>query len=69
MTNTVLLKEAISASGFKMAYIAKKIGISTAGFRNKINNKTEFTASEIVILSSILNLDSSMRDQIFLDAG
>lgn len=69
MTNTFLLKAAISNSGLKLSYIAEKLGISTAGLRNKINNKTEFTASEITGLSALLNLNSAMRDQIFLCEG
>ena len=69
MTNTDMLKKAIEESGLKLSYIAEKLGISRAGLRNKLQNKTEFTESEIIKLSQLLNLNSEARDQIFLGAG
>ena len=43
MTNTTLLKAKIDASGYKMKYIANRIGLSYQGLLNKIRNKTDFT--------------------------
>ena len=66
MTNTELLNAAIGKSGLKKSFIAKKLGLSLKGLQNKLENNTEFKASEIVILQKILNIDDEIRDRIFL---
>ena len=66
MTNTELLNAAIGKSGLKKSFIAKKLGLSLKGLQNKLENDTEFKASEIVILQKILNIDDEIRDRIFL---
>lgn len=65
MTNTDLLKEILSDSGYKLAYVANKLGITYQGFLNKINNESEFKASEIQTLKELLNLTNKERDKIF----
>lgn len=50
MTNTELLREKIDQSGYKLRFIAKKIGITYQGLLNKINNRSEFRANEIQAL-------------------
>ena len=65
LTDTSLLREKIDQSGYKMRYIASKLGITLQGFLNKINNKTEFKAKEIQILYNLLNLTESERERIF----
>lgn len=66
MTNTQLLEDVIEKSGFKKSYIAKAIGLSAYGLAKKINNETEFKASEIAGLCELLNIESAeTRDQIF----
>ena len=65
MTNTNALRKKIAESGLKIKYIAEKMGITYQGLLNKIDNKTEFTASEIVSLCKILNLSNRERDAIF----
>lgn len=65
MTNTTLLREKIDESGYKLRFIAKQIGITYAGFLKKINNETEFKASEIQGLKDLLNLTDEERDKIF----
>ena len=42
MTNTELLREKIDQSGYKLRFIAKKIGITYQGLLNKINNRSEW---------------------------
>ena len=60
MTNTNLLIQKINDSGYKRSYIAKAIGLkSTYGLSKKINNETEFKASEINALCEILKIDSA----------
>jgi len=65
LTNTDLLKEILSDSGYKLAYVANKLGITYQGFLNKINNESEFKASEIQTLKELLNLTNKERDKIF----
>ena len=67
MTNTELLKEAINESGISIKAIAYKIGISRGGLYKKINNQTEFKASEIMAIADILRMDAKQRDHIFFD--
>lgn len=65
MTNTALLIRAIQTTGLKLKFISEKLGICVGTLSNKINNVTEFRASEIACLSEILNLDNAQRDEIF----
>ena len=66
MTNTSMLKEAIKRSGIKANAIMQALGIKAyATLRGKINNESEFTAKEIMILSDLLRLTISDRDAIF----
>lgn len=65
MTNTEALKQKIDESGYKMQFVAKQIGVSNQAFYNKIGNKTEFLASEIMKLSKLLQLDDDERNAIF----
>lgn len=63
MTNTVELEVAIKRAGLTKRAIAKKLGISEMGFYKKVNNITEFKASEIYKLTKILKLKD--KDDIF----
>ena len=65
MTNSILLNYKIKVSGFRHGFLADKLGLSRTGLYNKINNKTEFLASEIQVLSEILNLSPDERQAIF----
>ena len=65
MTNSKKLNDEISESGITITAIAKKIGITREGFYKKLNNDTEFKASEITALQRILNLSNKKRDEIF----
>lgn len=65
MTNTELLKAAIQKSGYKYKYIAEQLGLSTFGLQKKIENDTEFKASEIIALAKLLHLNDRMMKAIF----
>ena len=65
MTDSEALSKAIENSGLKLTFIANKLEISREGFYKKLNNQTEFKASEIVKLQDILNLSNKERDKIF----
>lgn len=66
MTNTELLEKKIQESGKKKGYLAKKVGLSLAGFYNCCNNKAEFKQSQIDILCEELGItDLYERHAIF----
>ena len=65
MTNKDLLERYIESSGYKKSFIAKKLGITSYGFLLKVNNKSEFKATEIEILCTLLNIDVADRMAIF----
>ncbi len=56
MTNTVLLKQLIKASGLKLSFIAEKLGISRQALSKKINGLVQFTGPEIKIMCELLKL-------------
>lgn len=65
MTDAVLLRTEIDKSGISIAFISRKIGITRECFYQKLNGKSEFKASEIVALCSILHLSAKKREKIF----
>ncbi len=65
MTNSELLREKIESGGLKYKYIAEQLEISPYSLQKKIDNLTEFKASEITRISSILNLPLKEKDAIF----
>ena len=56
MTHTEKLEDKIAKSGKKKIYLAEKVGLSLAGFRNCCTNKSEFKASQIQILCDELGI-------------
>lgn len=67
MTDTVRLRKVIESKGLKYSYLAKKLSLTTYGLQKKIENDTEFKASEIACLCDILGLDNYERDLIFFN--
>ena len=66
MADTALLEKYIAQSGYKKTYIAQTMGISRCTLNNKINNVTEFKASEIDALCRIIGLDDPQtKEEIF----
>ena len=65
MTNTMLLKNRIKDSGFKLKHLACKLGISRAALSMKINNRRCFSAKEMFALSDIIGLSDQERRGIF----
>lgn len=63
MTNTNLLKGAIRAKGLTQQETAVIMGISTVSLNYKINNRREFTASEISKLVDLLEINN--KDEYF----
>ena len=62
MTNTELLEKKILESGKKKTYLAKKCGLSRAGFHNCASNKAEFKTSQVDILCAELGV-TSLREK------
>lgn len=67
MTNTALLEQYIKASGYKKSYIAMQLGITPYALAMKINNESEFKASEMTTIGKLLNIDAATRDAIFFN--
>lgn len=65
MTDSNLLESKIKAIGLTISAVAEKLGITRAGFYKKLNNNSEFKASEISKLSAILALSDDERELIF----
>lgn len=69
MTNTKLIKKTIKESGLKRYALAEQMGLTYQGLLNKINNVSEFKASEIKKIAEILNIDNELRERIFFEGG
>ena len=67
MTDTKALKGAIKSSGVSLTYLADTLGITRGALYKKLENVTEFKASEIVMLKRVLNLSDKKRDEIFFN--
>ena len=65
MTNTALLEQYIEKSGYKKSFIAEQLGITAYGFALKVNNKSEFRASEMTILCKLLKINAKDKEAIF----
>ena len=61
-----MLKDKITDSGMTVKAVAEKSGILRETLYNRLKGVGEFTASEIVSLSNVLNLSQTERDDIFL---
>lgn len=65
MTDTDALREAIAAAGLKYKFVAASLGLTPFGLKKKIDNRTEFKASEISALADILSLTDRQVMSIF----
>ena len=68
MTNSRKFRDAVNRAGLKYNYLAKQLDITPFGLQKKIDNMSEFKASEIHKLSKLLNLTDGERNQIFFAA-
>ena len=69
MTDSLELDYAIKKAGLDRQKVAGLLVVSQMAFFNKIHNRTEFKASEIVALKELLNLSNEQRDRIFFAKG
>lgn len=63
MVDTVALDAKITASGKKMSYLAKKMGITINTLRRKRTNMNEFNSSEVDILCDELDITKLTEKQ------
>lgn len=67
MVNSKLLKSLFLLRGYTLQKMADKIGVSYATLSYKINNKREFTSSEILAIKKALKLSDEQITEIFLN--
>ena len=65
MTDTIALRSVIAESGLKYKALAEIMGLSPYTLQMKIDNESEFKASEIDALANALGMDMQQRDSIF----
>lgn len=65
MTNTNMLRNKVRALGLKYDFLARHLNLTPYGLARKIDNKSEFRASEIQLLSDLLRLSANEKEQIF----
>lgn len=56
--NHLKLKGLMVAKGISQAELAERIGVSTVSLNQKLNGVTQFTASDIVNISKVLDIDN-----------
>lgn len=67
MVDRERLKKTIEESGLKKIAIAQKLGISLHALVNKVNGKSEFKVTEVLMLESILGLRNEETRAIFFN--
>ena len=65
MTDTIRLREKIRLSGYKLSFVADKVGITRQALCNKINNRSDVRADEIQALYKLLGMTPEEREAIF----
>lgn len=61
------LLAAVTRVGLTLQDVSDEIGISRQSFSNKVSGKSEFKASEIKAIASLLNLTAEQVNDIFFD--
>lgn len=65
MTDTKMLRDKINDRGLKYSFVAEQLGLTAYGFQRKVENDSEFKASEIQRLYILLDLSEEERNAIF----
>ena len=65
MTDTSLLNAKKKKIGITKKELVKALGLTYAGFWKKLNNQSEFKATEIKRIQRLLHLSDAERDHIF----
>jgi transcriptional regulator with XRE-family HTH domain len=68
MTDSKELRRLIEEKGFKLKYVAERLGLSSYGLSLKIDNKQEFKTSEVSALCELLEIKSlEQKEKIFFN--
>ena len=67
MTNTKKLRARIKDRGLLYGYLAQQLGITPYCLSQKIDNKTEFRASEIHKLAQLLDMTLDEKEAFFFE--
>ena len=67
MTNTAKLKAKIAELGLLQEAVAMQLGMTSATFNYKLNNKTEFKASEIKKLADQYKIEPEKIKNEYMD--
>lgn len=66
MTDTQAVKQIVREKGLKYSYLAKELGITYYSLKMKIENKTEFTTSQVTKMCNLLDISSlTKRQELF----
>lgn len=66
MVDTERLRKIIAELGLKYQWLAQNMGLSRYGLSKKIDNKSDFKSSEIVLLCKLLKITTlEEREEIF----
>ena len=65
MTDSTLLRNKLTESGYKLGFIAEQCGLTYQGFKYKVDGKHDFTAPEIYKLRDLLRLSPDEVEAIF----
>ena len=68
MKGMELLRKKIDQAGFKLTWVAERLGLTYQGFSKKLKGETEFKASEVAILKDILKLTDAEVQAIFFES-
>lgn len=68
MTNTVLLKQKIDRSGYKVVYLAEQVGLTPQGFYKKLKDGSDWTFTQVMILKELLHLTKEEVNSIFFNS-
>lgn len=56
----VILQNYLKDHGIKQSYVAKKIGISSASFSNRLHGRLKFDGDFAIAVSKVLDIDISI---------
>ena len=65
MGDMTMLRKKIKDSGITITAVADKIGVTRETLYNRLDEKSEFKASEIACLTNMLRLKKAEQDAIF----
>lgn len=68
MTNKAMLIELYKNKNMTQETLAEAIGIKRQSFNAKLNNKRDFTQSEIIKICAVLDIDANQREAVFFAA-